>query len=119
MVSQTLSCTLSDEVHALAISGPYKENQQSLSMKMPHCHTMSLKYEALQHCGKFLDYHLFWSFERWMLKLVLACHILCNIGVNMLLDFYFFCRVDELLDELRTDTTSDGLEYIIFFKGLT
>ncbi len=29
-----------------------------------------------------------------------------------------FCRVDELLDGLRTDTTSDGLEYIVFFKGL-
>ncbi len=30
----------------------------------------------------------------------------------------FFYRVDELLDELRIDTTSDGLEYVVFFKGL-
>jgi len=29
-----------------------------------------------------------------------------------------FCSVDKLLDELRTDTTSDGLEYIVFFTGL-
>jgi hypothetical protein len=46
---QTTCCTLSHEVHALAISGPYKENQQSLSMRMPHCHIMPLKDEALQH----------------------------------------------------------------------
>jgi hypothetical protein len=62
-------------------------------------------------CGKFPSYHLFASFDRWMLRLALACHILCNIGANMLLDYlYFFCKVDELLDELRIDTTSNGLE---------
>jgi hypothetical protein len=51
--------------------------------------------------------------------MVLACHILCNIGVNMLLDYlYFFCKVDKLLDELRIDTILNGFEYIVFFKGL-
>jgi serine protease inhibitor len=49
MTSQTTSCTLSDEVHVLAISKPYKENQQSLSMIMPHYCIMPLKNEALQH----------------------------------------------------------------------
>jgi hypothetical protein len=47
--SQITSCTLSDEVHLLTIFGPYKENQQSLFMKMLHYHTMPLKDEALQH----------------------------------------------------------------------
>jgi len=36
---------------------------------------------------------------------------------NRLITF-FFCRVDELLDELRTDTTSNGLEYIVFLRAL-
>jgi len=29
----------------------------------------------------------------------------------------FFNKVNELLDELKIDTTSNGLEYIVFFKG--
>jgi len=49
MMLQTMSCTLSNEVHALTISRPYKETQQSLSMRTLHYHTMPLKDEALQH----------------------------------------------------------------------
>jgi hypothetical protein len=49
MTSQTANYTLFDEVHALAISRPCKETQQSLSIRMLHCHTTPLKDEALQH----------------------------------------------------------------------
>ncbi len=34
---------------------------------------------------------------------------------NMLLDCVIFCRVDELFNELRINTTSNALEYIVFF----
>ncbi len=36
---------------------------------------------------------------------------------NRLITFFLYW-VDELLDELRTNTSSNGLEYIVFFKGL-
>jgi hypothetical protein len=58
VASQTISSTSSDEVHALAMSGPYKQNQQSLSMIMLHCHTMPLKDEALQHLWQILKLFL-------------------------------------------------------------
>jgi hypothetical protein len=46
---QSTGCTLFDEMHALAISRPYKENQESLSMRKTHYRIMPLKNEALQH----------------------------------------------------------------------
>jgi len=58
VASQTTISTSSDEVHALAMSRPYKQNHQSLSMRMPHCHTMPLKDEALQHLWQILKLFL-------------------------------------------------------------
>jgi len=49
MTLQSMGCTLSNEVHALAISRSYKENQESLSMRMSHYCIVPLKNEELQH----------------------------------------------------------------------
>jgi cation transport regulator ChaC len=55
-MSQIAGFTLFNEVHVLAMIGPYKENQQYLSMKMLHCRIMPLKDEALQHLWQTLRF---------------------------------------------------------------
>jgi hypothetical protein len=55
-MSQITCFTSFNEMHALAMFGPYKENQQYLSMKMLHCRIMPLKHEALQHLWQTLRF---------------------------------------------------------------